>query len=134
MTLGMIGRALAVWLGILALAIANGALRESVLAPMLGRQPALLASGILLSVVILAVAYGSLPWLGAASVANCIGVGLGWLGLTLAFELTFGHLVQGRPWADLLDAYTFRDGNLWPVVLLVTAVAPCVAARIRGWA
>ncbi|MEQ9547444.1 MAG: hypothetical protein RIK85_15685 [Marinobacter sp.] len=57
-------------------------------------------------------------------------VGFGWLALTLAFEFSFG-LAQGKSWPVMLEAYTFRDGNLWPIVLVVTACAPFIAARVR---
>jgi hypothetical protein len=32
----------------------------------------------------------------------------------------------------LLDAYTFQGGNLWPLVLVTTLIAPWLGARIRG--
>jgi len=32
----------------------------------------------------------------------------------------------------LLEAYTFKDGNIWPIVLLVTLVAPLLAVRLRA--
>lgn len=127
-------KAFVVWLGILALAIANGALREAVLIPTLGKPPGLIISGALLSGLILAVSYCALPWFGRAPPASYAAIGLGWFCLTLVFEFTFGHLIQGKPWSQLFEAYTFKDGNMWSVVLLVTAVAPYVGARIRGWA
>lgn len=134
MDLEVTGKALSIWLGILVLAMANGMLRETVLVPAIGRTPGLVFSGVLLSIVILAVAYLALPWLGAMHVARTIAIGIGWVLLTLAFEFTFGRLVQGKPWPEILAAYTFRDGDIWPVVLLVTASAPYVAARVRGLA
>lgn len=130
---GIAGRALVVWLGIFVLAVINGLLREAILLPMLGMPLALILSGLLLSVLILAVAYLSLPWLGRRPTRGYIAIGLGWLCLTLVFEFAFGCLVQGRTWAELLEAYTFRGGNLWPLVLLVTAMSPYVAARLRSW-
>ncbi|BAZ93403.1 ABC-type multidrug transporter, ATPase and permease components [Thiohalobacter thiocyanaticus] len=131
--LGIPGRALVIWMGILVLAVFNGLLREAVLLPMLDQPLALILSGILLSVLILAVAYLSLPWLGRLPATAYIAIGLGWLCLTLVFEFAFGRLIQSRPWPELLDAYTFRDGNLWPLVLLVTAAAPYAGARLRRW-
>ena len=127
-------KAFAVWLGILVLAIANGTLREVVLIPALGKPTGLILSGVLLSGLILTVAYFAIPWFGRAPVASYAAIGFGWLCLTLAFEFTFGHLIQGKPWPQLLEAYTFKDGNIWSVVLLTTALAPYLAARIRGWA
>lgn len=126
-------KALMVWIAVLVLAIVNGALREGVLVPKLGTTPGLVLSGLLLSALIIAVAYVALPWLDARRVAELVGVGLGWLVLTLVFEFSFG-MWQGKSWPVLLEAYTFKGGNIWPLVLVVTALAPYIAARLRGWA
>jgi len=132
MALGMIGKAFAVWLGILVLAIANGGVREAVLIPILGRVPGFFLSGILLSTLILAISYLSMPWFGHVPVRSYIAIGVLWLSLTLAFEFMFGRFIQGHTWSQVFEAYTFKEGNIWPIVLLFTAVAPYVAAKIRG--
>ena len=124
-------KAFAIWMGILVLAVLNGALREGVLIPKLGSTPGLVLSGVLLSVLILLVAYLALPWLDTRRTAGLMGVGVGWLALTLVFEFAFG-LWQGKSWQVLLDAYAFRGGNIWPVVLVVIAFAPYLAAKLRG--
>ncbi|QIL69112.1 hypothetical protein G7048_01105 [Diaphorobacter sp. HDW4B] len=131
--MALIAKALAVWLVILVCAVANGALREGALIPHLGRAPGLILSGVLLSALILSLTFLALPWLRAPRPAQLIGLGVFWLALTLVFEFSFGRF-QGKSWATILEAYTFKDGNIWPVVLLVTAAAPYVAARFRGWA
>ncbi|SEA24819.1 hypothetical protein [Alkalimonas amylolytica] len=126
-------KALVIWASILVLAVANGALRESVLIPGVGTSTALVLSGLLLSTLIIGVAYLSLPWLQISRPVQLWAVGLGWLALTLVFEFSFG-LWQGKSWPELLEAYTFKDGNIWPIVLATTALAPYIAARLRGWA
>ena len=115
------------------LAIANGTLREALLIPALGKPPGLILSGVFLSGLILAVAYFALPWFGQAPVVRYVAIGLFWLCLTVVFEFTFGRLIQGKPWSEVLEAYKFKDGNIWSLVLLITAVAPYVAAKFRGW-
>lgn len=125
-------KSLVVWCLILGLAFSNAALRELVLIPMLGRVRGLVLSGVLLSLLIVLVAYACLPWLGARRVPALIGIGGAWLVLTMAFDLAVGR-VQGKPGSELLAAYLFRDGNLWPIVLLATASAPYLVARLRGW-
>ena len=124
-------KALITWGVILFLAVANGMLREAVLMPRLGTPAALLLSGSLLAALIIAVAYLSLPWLQIRRPRQLWAIGLGWLALTLVFEFAFG-LWQGKSWPVLLEAYSFKDGNVWPVVLAVTALAPYIAARLRG--
>jgi hypothetical protein len=124
----------ALWLVLLALAVANGALREFVLAPALGATTALVLSGIVLSLAALATAYAALPWFGRLPTARYVAIGIGWLGLTLLFEFAFGRLGQDKSWTELFDAYTFAGGNPWLVVILVIGAAPFVAAKLRRWA
>ena len=124
-------RSLLAWLVILALAIANGVLREELLIPALGKPGALVLSGVLLSVLIVLVAYGLVRFVRDLTASQCLRIGVLWLGLTLAFEFSFGRYVQHKSWAELLDAYAFKDGNIWPVVLVVTLLAPYLALRLR---
>jgi hypothetical protein len=125
-------KSLAIWFFILLCAIVNGGFREVLLLPSIGTTPAYLLSGALLASLILGVATGCIRWLGVESPSQALRTGALWLMLTLAFEFGFGHFVQGRPWPVLLQAYTFRDGNLWPLVLLVTLLAPRIALWLRG--
>ena len=120
------------WLLILCLAVANGALREAVLIPSLGRSFGLVLSGVLLSLLIAVVAYAFARSRTRLSPAQGMFVGVFWLFLTLVFEFGFGRLVQHKSWSELLDAYTFNGGNIWPVVLLVTLLAPYIAAVVRS--
>ncbi len=124
-------KAFVIWLCILALAVGNGILREAVLMPHLAQSAAYVLSGLLLCAVVIAAAYVWLPWLRVDSPFRLWLVGLFWLMLTLVFEFGFG-LWQGKSWAVLMQAYTFKGGNLWPLVLAVTAAAPYIAARLRG--
>jgi hypothetical protein len=125
-------RSFLAWLVILMLAIANGAVREVALVPSLGRIGSCVLSGLVLASLVALVAYvfvGSRPNI---TVSQGVHIGVFWLFLTLAFEFGFGLYVQHRSWADLLDAYTFKGGNLWPVVLVVTLCAPAVAAWAKS--
>ena len=117
-------RAAADWLLVLALAIANGALREAVLVPLAGATGARFASGVLLIACILAVAAWRVPRLGASTPAVLWRVGALWLALTLAFEFAFGALVQRKSANELLAPYAFAGGDLWPLVLVATFVGP----------
>lgn len=125
-------KACAVWLLILVCAVVNGGLREGWLVPQLGSVAAFITSGLILSICILAAALLLVTWVGALSAGAYVLVGLLWLGLTLAFEFGFGRFVQHKTWPQLLGAYTFEGGNLWPLVLVVTFFAPLLAARLRG--
>jgi hypothetical protein len=112
--------------------VANGILREAVLIPSFGGRMGLVLSGVLLCLLILLVAYG-LARLGRGfAVSQGFLIGALWLLLTLALEFGLGRYVQGKSWPELLAAYTFEGGNLWPVVLVVTFLAPALAARKNG--
>ena len=122
-------KALLIWLVILAVAFLNGGLRELVLVPSLGMPWALVLSGALLSACILVIAVIAVPKLGPMATHQALGIGVFWLVLTLLFEFGFGRLVQHKPWRELLEAYTFGGGNVWPIVLLVVVLAPVIARR-----
>ncbi len=117
----------AVWFAILVMAFLNGTLRELLLIPAFGKTPGLIASGILLSTVIVIFARAGERWYGPTTVGQAWRIGLFWLALTLVFEFGFG-LLQGKSWRELLQAYAFRDGDLWPLVLGVVLVAPRLAS------
>lgn len=131
MTLTITFKAFVLWLVILMLAIINGVFRETLLITVMDKSLGLALSGMLLSVLIIAVAYLTLPWFGRLPAASYAAIGMGWLCLTLVFEFSFGRIIQGKSWPQLVEAYRFQDGNLWPIVLLVIASAPYVAAKIR---
>jgi len=123
-------RALLSGLGILVLAFMNGGVRESFLVYRLGRALAFAMSGIALSLLIFAVALRTIRWIGGNGRGWRIGVL--WVVLALLFEWGFGLVIQHRTVQDMLQAYRFEEGNLWPVVLLSLLLAPPLAARLRG--
>jgi len=124
-------RSIAAWLLILVFAVLNGVFREAVLMPKLGKPAAFVLSGALLSGWIVVVAAVLARWLGLKDVTRSLSVGMLWLCLTVAFEFGFDRVMQGRSWPEMLEAYTFKDGNIWPLVLVVTFFAPVVARRFR---
>ena len=125
-------KALLGWLLILVCAVINGAFREGLLVPQLGQVAALALSGLLLAACIVALSLALVPWFGALGVSGCLRVGVLWLTLTLIFEFGFGRFVQHKSWRQLLAPYTFQGGDLWPLVLVVTLLAPLLASRLRG--
>ena len=125
-------KSLVAWLVILALAVANGALREIVLIPVFGKAIGLILSGVLLSLLVALVSFALVRLSHGITILQGFRVGASWLCLTLAFEFSFGRYVQHKSWSELLDAYAFQDGNIWPVVLLVTLLAPTAAVLLQA--
>ncbi|QQS49243.1 MAG: hypothetical protein IPM66_11750 [Acidobacteriota bacterium] len=132
MEISVLVKAFGIWFGIVILAIVNAGIREKLLAPAIGPAAALPASGLLLSVIILAVAYFTMPLIGSSDSRIYISIGVFWLVLTLAFEFLFGHYGAGKPWREVLQVFDVRKGDLFVVALLATLVAPWIMARLRG--
>lgn len=124
-------RALVVWLGLLVVAVMNGAFREYVLVPRFGAQPGHVISTLMLCAGIVIVTYLTVPWIRPASARSATAIGLAWLILTLAFEFGFGRL-RDRSWAELLVDYNVLHGRIWVLVLVATLLAPLLMARARG--
>lgn len=59
-------------------------------------------------------------------------IGVLWLVATVTFEFLAGHVVFRNPWPKLLADYDVRQGRVWVVVLVATALAPRWAAGVRG--
>lgn len=123
----MLLRAIAVWLLIMVLAIANGAAREALLAPRLGERAAHVASTGVLCLLVFAAAWSAIRWIGPGSLSSAWTVGATWLALTLAFEFLAGHYLLGASWEKLLADYNLLQGRVWPLVPLSTLVAPPLA-------
>jgi hypothetical protein len=126
------GRAALVWLGLLVVAVANGGVRQALLVPRFGDPVGHVISTLTLSAAILAVAWLAIGWIGPASAGEAWRIGALWVVLTLAFELLAGHYLFGAPWSRLLADYDVLRGRIWVLVLVATAAAPFLAARLRG--
>ena len=125
-------KAFAVWLLMVAAAIANGILRDNLLVNVLGREAALPVSGVLLAALVFLISYVTLPWLGKIAASSYIAVGLMWVALTLVFEFGFGHFVLGKSWQELLQVFKLAKGDLFLLVLLVSAASPYLVAKLRN--
>jgi hypothetical protein len=123
--------ALGTWLVILAFACANGALREGVLVPHWGLRTGGTASVVLLSTVVLLMAWRFVRRAGIERAAPALSVGGLWTAMTLTFEFGFGR-ARGLSWEALLADYDVAAGRLWPVVLLCTLLGPWAALRLAS--
>ena len=125
-------RATGIWLAIFFVAIINGLFREMVLVAVVGTEYALPLSGLTLSALILAVSWVSISLFDLPNEKGYFVIGLFWVSLTLLVEFPFGHYVVGKSWQEIAQVFNLQDGNLFIIVLLVTFIAPWVAAKARG--
>ena len=128
----MLLRAALIWLCILILANINGAVREFGIIPLTEPRIGHIISTLLLCALIATVAWLSIRWIGPPSRPDALGVGLLWLGLTLAFEFLAGHYLSHKPWGDLLADYNLAAGRVWILVPAVTLLSPEWARRFRS--
>jgi hypothetical protein len=122
-------RATLVWLLIVPVAILNGALRSFLLVPLLGGALAHIVSTLILSAVVVLIAYALLR---PVSAREAWRMGAMWLALTITFEFLAGHWVFQQSWERLLADYNITRGRVWILVLIATFIAPMVAWRMRG--
>lgn len=128
----MFVRAIAVWVLLAVLAPVNGVIRNAWITPRVGERNGHLISTFALCVLILAVTWASIVWIGPADFRDARLIGLVWVVLTVAFEFLVGYFVFGNPWQKLILDYNIARGRLWVLVLFASYIAPGLAMRLRG--
>ena len=126
----MLPRAIAVWVLLLAVAVANGTAREFFLVPRLGAQAGHVLSTVILCVAILVIALITIRWMAPRGRRAALSIGGVWLALTLVFEFLAGHYLFGNSWEKLFADYNLLRGRVWILVLPATLFAPAWA---YGW-
>jgi hypothetical protein len=119
-----------VWLGLVVIAIINGAIRERGYKTLVGELRAHQIST--LTGIIL---FGLCVWILSLiwkiqSASQAMTIGLIWLALTVAFEFPFGHYVMKHPWSKLLQDYNILKGSLWSLVLIWITIAPYIFYKL----
>jgi len=126
-------RALVFWLFLAAVAIVTGALRESVLRPLVGEPWAHWIGTLAVCAIFVFLIGQFLNRLDPpAAPSELWTMGIVWLLLTVCFEMVFGRLALGSSWRELLGAYDPGSGRIWWLVLLTVLLAPPVLGRGRA--
>lgn len=84
------------------------------------------------SLIILAIAWLTVPWIAPASRGDALAVGGLWLAVMLAFEVSLGRFVFHAAWDRILADFDLRRGGLLGFGMLVLAAAPWLAGRWHG--
>ena len=119
-----------IWLVMLVVAIANGALRQLTFGRHLPELRAHQLSSLIGSVVMGAFIWFVIAAWPPASGRQAILIGLVWLGLTVAFETSMG-LARHHPLSRVLADYNLRAGRVWVLFLLWLALAPWLFFRAQ---
>ncbi len=120
------------WIGLVALAIFNGVIREKWYGQFMNELSAHQLST-LMGIVLL----GFFVWILTGiwpieSAEQAFLIGGMWLILTITFEFLFGHYVIGHSWHRLFYDYSIFKGRVWIFVLIWITIAPYLFYKIRS--
>ena len=124
-------RALAIWLIMIAAEITHGVARTILLVPLAGELRSNQIGVFTGSIIILAIAYVFVGWLGTTNPTELLLVGSLWVGLTFSFELLFGRFVVGLSWERLVADYNLLAGGLMPLGMIVLGLSPLIAVKLQ---
>jgi hypothetical protein len=123
-------RWLAAWLVGPVIGITNGVIRELAYKDRVGDLAAhqiSTATGIALFLLLFVALQRRWP---LPSTAEALRIGAVWLALTVLFEFSFGHWVDGKSWSDLLGDYNLATGHVWPLLLAWLALGPAIVRTV----
>jgi hypothetical protein len=120
------------WFPMVAIAIANGVLRQGWYGEHLGELRAHQVSTLTAAALLGAYMWAVIRRWRPGSAAMAVGIGSMWLVMTVGFELVFGHFVAGHSWERLLHDYDLSAGRLCLLLLAWVAAAPYLFFRLRA--
>ncbi len=123
-------KALAVWLLIVIAESIHGIIRQLFIAPVIGDLPARQIGVLIGSVIIFAIAWACIRWIGADSLGQQLRVGLLWVVLIAVFEFSLGAAL-GYSQERMLSDYNLAEGGFMGFGLVFMLVAPFLAAKAR---
>lgn len=125
-----VSRALLVWTVLIGVEFLHRLLRAILLAPYVGDFRSRQIGAVIGSFLVVAVAYLLIGWIAPPTRNALLTVGGLWLSLTLIFEFAFGRLA-GLSWERLVSDYDLRRGGLLSLGMIVLALSPLIASRLR---
>jgi hypothetical protein len=125
-------KAFAVWLLIVIAESVHGIIRQLFVAPLIGDLPARQIGIPVGSVIIFAIAWACIRWIGARSFVEQLWVGLLWVVLTVIFEFSLGTAL-GYSMERMLSDYNVASGGFMSLGLLFMLFAPALVAKARGF-
>ena len=120
------------WLGLVVVAIINGAVRNEVYGKHLKELTAHQISCFTGMALIGLCTWVLNLWWKLESAGQAMTIGLIWLGLTVVFEFLFGHYVMKYLWSRLFHDYDIHRGRLWLLVLVWTTIVPYVVFALAS--
>lgn len=122
-------RGFLVWLVIVFAELLHGTARILLLQPITGDFRARQISVFTGILIILSIAYFFTGWIRAANRAQLAAVGLIWLILTVAFEISLGRLMNFT-WERIFSDYDISNGGLMGFGLFFLLFSPLIAEKL----
>ncbi len=120
-----------VWILIALAETIHGTVRNLFIAPILGDHLSRQFAVLIGSLIILAIAWLFVRWIGATTKSQLLAVGVLWLVLMLTFEIGLGRAL-GFSWERIRSDYDPTQGGLMLIGMGVLLLAPLLAAKVRG--
>lgn len=124
-------RGLTVWIVIMAVETLHGVLRGVFLVPVTGEAMASRIGWPVGALLVLGLATALIRWTGLKDRGSLLRLGLAWAALTFVFEIAIGMLRGLAPFQIAAEINPL-SGGLLVYSLIVVALAPLAAARLRG--
>jgi hypothetical protein len=121
-------RSFAVWFVLITVETVHGIARTVILQPWTGDFPARQIGVFTGSILILAVTYYFIDWIGARTHRDLALVGTLWVALTLAFEIGLGRLLFDYSWSRILSDFNIVQGGLLGLGMVVLGCAPLISS------
>lgn len=123
-------RAVLAWALIMVAESVHGTLRRLLLDPDTAFALRQVSVGVAV-LIVFAVTWASSRWMAVRGTVALLGVGVLWVVLTLAFEISLSRAF-GMNAGQIAEGYDLSKGNIMPLGLLATAVAPWIVARLKS--
>ena len=124
-------RVLLAWLIIAVAESVHGVLRRLFVLPLIGELRAHQVGIVVGCIIIFAIAWASIRWIGARSTSELLKTGATWMVLMAVFELSLGYAF-GYPLSRILQDYNMAEGRLMIFGMVFMLGAPALAAKARG--
>ncbi len=119
------------WFPMLALAIANGALRQLTFGKHMPELQAHQLSTLIGSGIIGLFIWFIIRIWPLSSSRQAVTIGLTWVLLTVVFEFAMGRFMMHRPWQVLFQDYNLATGRVWVLFLVWLGLAPYIFFKLR---
>lgn len=124
-------RAFLAWLSIAVAESIHGILRRVFVLPLLGDLRAHQVGILVGCIIIFVIALTTIRWVGAKTLSEQLRLGLFWMVLMFAFEVSLGYAFGSSLDRILLD-YNITEGRFMIFGMIFMLLTPALAAKVRG--